>query len=280
MKQFAFLAGLPRAGSTLISSILNQNPLIYASPNSPVLPVAGPLEHAIMTSEQYLAYPKPEVVPTAILGFMNNYYSDIEKPFVIDKCRSIGLPENLDFLIRNLPYEPRVIMLVRSITDILASFANLLKNNSDKVSSIDTGVRSLPEFDESRPIGDLRADYLMRPKGPIHSPLLGVANALLESNRKYFYLIEYDNLIANPADTINGIYAFLGLEKFDHDYENIVNTTPENDELYGLDGMHDVRPKISKRELNKTELLSPYVLARYGGLDFWQNAQLGAELTP
>lgn len=271
MKQFAFLAGLPRAGSTLISSILNQNPLIYASPNSPVLPVAGPLEHAIMTSEQYLAYPKPEVVPTAILGFMNNYYSDIEKPFVIDKCRAIGRPENLDFLIRNLPYEPRVIMPVRSVTDILASFAYLVKNNSDKVFSIDTSLKSLPEFDSSRPIGDLRADHLMRPNGLIHSSLLGVANALIETNKKYFHLVEYENLIHSPKETINSIYDFLGLEKFQHDFYNIVNPVQENDEVYGLDGFHDIRPTISKRQINKTELLSPYVLKRYGGLEFWNN---------
>jgi sulfotransferase len=36
MKTYHFLAGLPRTGNTLLSSILNQNPTIYSSPLSPV----------------------------------------------------------------------------------------------------------------------------------------------------------------------------------------------------------------------------------------------------
>ena len=35
-KQYIFLAGLPRSGSTLFTSILNQNPDIFASSSSPV----------------------------------------------------------------------------------------------------------------------------------------------------------------------------------------------------------------------------------------------------
>jgi hypothetical protein len=33
-KKFFFMAGLPRSGGTLLSSILNQNPDIYVSPQS------------------------------------------------------------------------------------------------------------------------------------------------------------------------------------------------------------------------------------------------------
>ena len=36
MKTYHFLAGLPRSGNTLLSSILNQNPLIHSSPLSPI----------------------------------------------------------------------------------------------------------------------------------------------------------------------------------------------------------------------------------------------------
>ena len=36
-KKFYFMAGLPRAGSTLLSTLLNQNPRIYSGPSSPVL---------------------------------------------------------------------------------------------------------------------------------------------------------------------------------------------------------------------------------------------------
>ena len=36
-KTFYFISGLPRSGSTLLSSILNQNPRFYSGPSSPVV---------------------------------------------------------------------------------------------------------------------------------------------------------------------------------------------------------------------------------------------------
>ena len=37
MKTYFFLSGLPRSGSTLLSSILNQNPDIYCSPEQSLI---------------------------------------------------------------------------------------------------------------------------------------------------------------------------------------------------------------------------------------------------
>jgi len=36
-KKYYFMAGLPRAGGTLLKSIIDQNPDIYAGPVSPVI---------------------------------------------------------------------------------------------------------------------------------------------------------------------------------------------------------------------------------------------------
>jgi hypothetical protein len=36
-KKFFFMAGLPRSGGTLLSSILSQNPDVYVSPQSTLL---------------------------------------------------------------------------------------------------------------------------------------------------------------------------------------------------------------------------------------------------
>ena len=40
-KTFYFMTGLPRSGSTLLSSILNQNPKFYSGPSSPVVSTIG-----------------------------------------------------------------------------------------------------------------------------------------------------------------------------------------------------------------------------------------------
>jgi hypothetical protein len=64
--------------------------------------------------------------------------------------------------------------------------------------------------------------------------------------------VQYDDLINNIKSITDKIYEFCELEPFEHDFNNIVNKHPENDKVYGMIGQHDVRPTISKRELNIT----------------------------
>jgi sulfotransferase len=270
MRQFYFMAGLPRSGSTLISSILNQNPDIHASANSPMCGMMFNLERSLLASEQYNAYPKPQVMAATISGVLENYYSDIKESIVIDKSREWSIQEHFGVLLRNLPYKPKVILPVRDITDILASFINLVNQNPNKPSFIDQEIQARQEFNFYRPIDDIRCDHLMRPKGLIDNALYGVAYAMLEENREYFHLVEYEDLITNTKSTIDGIYDFFAIEKFEHDFSNIKNTVKEDDTTYGLAGMHEVRSEISRRGINKNEILSPYTLNKYSNMEFWR----------
>lgn len=269
-KNFSFIAGLPRSGSTLLSAILNQNPEIYSGPSSPMCGMMFNLEQSILASEQYSAFPKPEVLPATIFGVLENYYSDVELPHIIDKSRTWGMPEHLDVLKRNLPYEPRIILTVRSIPEILASFISLVNKNPDKPSFIDQEIQARQDFHFYKPTNDIRCDHLMRPKGVIDDGLYGIAYALLPENRKYFHIVEYNDLVSSPEETIEGIYKFLGLEAFEHDFNNIDQSLKEDDKVYGLDGMHDVRSSISSRSIDPEKILSPYVIQKYSNLEFWR----------
>lgn len=271
MKQFYFISGLPRSGSTLLTSLLNQNPQTYASSNSPVCGMMFNLERSIIASEQYAAFPKPHVMPATICGVLENYYSDIDKPIVIDKSRDWSTQEHFQVLLRNLPYDPKVIVTVRNINEILASFMYMVHQNPESPSFIDKEIQARQEFNFYRPVDDIRCDHLMRPKGIIDNALYGIAYACLEENRKYFHFVEYNDLVENTQETMNRIYDFLELDRFDHNLKNIVNVTLEDDAVYGLKGMHEVRPTIEHRKINIAEYLSPYVLNKYNGLEFWRN---------
>lgn len=271
MKKFSFLAGLPRSGSSLISSILNQNPNIYASSNSPMCGMAFNLERSIILSEQYNAFPKPKVLPNVISGLLENYYSDIDRPFIIDKSREWPIKEHFEVLLRNLSYEPKVILSVRNILDVLTSFITLINKNPNKENFIDREIQARQEFNFYRDINDIRCDHLMRPKGIIDNSLYGIAFAMLPENKKYFHIVEYDNLVYDTKNTIDKIYNFLELQKYDHDFNNIINITPEDDTIYGLDNMHEVRKNILKVSLRPEQVLSPYILNKYSGLEFWRN---------
>lgn len=273
MKTYYFMAGLPRSGSTLISSILNQNPNIYASSNSPMCGMMYNLEKNILNSEQYLAYPKPQVISNTVMGVLDGYYSDINQNIVIDKCRDWMLPEPLEMLQRNLRNDIKIIISVRDILDILASFMSLIYKNQDKINFIDFEIEQNNEFNFYREKNDIRCDHLMKPRGLIDNGLYGIYNILKYSNKEMFHLVEYEDLIANPEDEIAKIYSFLNIETFSHDFNNIENNIKEDDSIYGLIGQHDVRSSITKRNIDKNKFLSNYIINKYSNLEFWRNSE-------
>lgn len=275
-KQYAFLSGLPRSGSTLLASILNQNPAIHSGANSPMCGMMWHLEQSIVATEQFNAYPKMHVVPPMVYGILESFYADRNESLVIDKSREWSMPQHLELLKRVLPYEPKIIITVRSIIEILASFINLIHNNASNVSFIDKEIEARQEFHFYRQPDETRCDSLMRPKGPIDNALYGVMFASQPENAKYFHFVEYDDIVANTPETIKGIYEFLGLEPFEHNYENIENKFHERDETYGLYGMHDVRRRLSRSTVNIGEALTPYILSKYSNMEFWRNrGQIG-----
>jgi sulfotransferase len=267
---FHFMAGLPRSGSTLLSSILNQNPAIHAGANSPMCGMMFNLERSILASEQYRADPRPRAIPATVMGVLNGYYADITKPNVLDKSREWSIQEHFGVLLRNLPYEPRVILPVRDIRQILASFIALVHAAPPGTSFIDREIEERQEFNLYRDVDDIRCDHLMRPKGLIDNALYGIAFAMLQENQQYFHLVEYDDLIADTPGVLDGIYDFLGMERFTHDFRFITNVTPEDDRVYGLTGMHDIRPTISHSQTDPRRILSPYILGKYADLEFWR----------
>ena len=77
MKKFYFMAGLPRAGSTLLSTLLNQNPRLYSGPSSPVLGAMYATHDNFLANELYTGYPKPDSVNQIIGSIIDNWYYDI-----------------------------------------------------------------------------------------------------------------------------------------------------------------------------------------------------------
>jgi hypothetical protein len=133
----------------------------------------------------------------------------------------------MDMLRRYIHNEPKVIVLTRPIEEVVASFAELRRRNVWT--------------------GDLEAGLLEEGSEPIMRSLAGVENAR-QSGSDAFLFIEYTDLVDNPQDVLDAIYGFCDWEPFAHDLSHIKNQHPENDLIYGLLGMHDVRPNIGRRE--------------------------------
>jgi hypothetical protein len=84
---------------------------------------------------------------------------------------------------------------------------------------------------------------------PIMRSLNGVKHSKSINSGQFLY-IWYDDLLSNPQETIDKIYNFCGWNKFEHNFEDIKNLTPERDDLLNLIGLHDIRPQLSRRSID------------------------------
>lgn len=272
VKQYYFMAGLPRSGSTLLSSILNQNPDIHSGPSSPVVSTMLILENSLATDELFRAYPKPAEAAKIISSVLENFYSDINKRVIIDKNRS--WVNRLHYIPGYFGIEPKVLCPVRNIDEILTSFITMQRRTpvtkEGKLNFIDEMlVKSNMLLTD-----DNRCEFLASPNGILGQSYFGLQQALIEGKQKSLHFIEYDDLMNNPDETLRKIYEFLELPFYQHDFSKIENTHKELDsEVYGVDDMHDVRPTINKVSPNPNEILSEQVLEKCKNLEFWRNLE-------
>lgn len=265
MKQFYFMSGLPRSGSTLLTALLNQNPNIHASTNSPLLDtIHYTEEYLLKNSEQYKANPKPECAHKVLSSIPHNYYFNTPENIIVDKSR--GWVNQIEHIKDYITKEPKIICPVRDIHDIISSFLYLIQKSST-TSFIDKGL-----IERNIPItNDNRADYLMSSEGSIGLCYHALSEAYRKGNDKYLLLVDYDDLIKNPQQQLNRIYEFLEIPKFTHNFDSVKTKEDEDDSVYQLENMHTVRDKVEKIHRDNTKFLSKYILNKYKNMEFWKN---------
>jgi len=262
---YHFMAGLPRSGSTLLKSILNQNPDIHTEPVSPIVELMYWNEHYFTDSEQYLAYPKPKSAYKVISSIIDNYYEDVEKKVVIDHCRAWS--NNIERIITYITPKPKIICPVRDVLEILTSFITMIHRNKDQVSFIDQNLieKGLETTDDNR------CDFLMSKEGIVEQALWAQSQAFIRrDNEKYLHLVDYNDLLSQPDVELKKIYDFLELDFYSHDFDFIENPHRETEYQWNLKDMHSVRSKLEKKSKRPEEVLSDYVLNKYSKLEYWK----------
>ena len=263
MKKFHFLSGLPRSGSTLLTALLNQNPKIHASTNSPLLDtIHYTEEYLFYNSEQYKAHPKPQSAHKVLSSIAPNYYFDTQEEIIIDKSR--GWVNQIQHITDYITSSPKIICPVRNIQDIMVSFLCLI-HKTEKVSFIDQGLINLGMEINN----DNRCDYLMSPQGIIGMSYHALSEAFRKGHQDKILLVDYDSLTKNPQKELNRIYDFIGEERFVHSFDNIIPQFNEDDNVYQLDKMHEVRSTVEKIHRDNQKYLSEYVMNKYKHMEFW-----------
>jgi len=268
-KTFYFMAGLPRSGSTLLSSILNQNPRFYSGPSSPVVPTMIALENSLANDELYLGYPKPQQAKEIIASVLPQFYSDRPEPVIFDKNRSWTV--RMEYIPGYFDIAPKVICPVRDTAEILTSFISMLRRNpyevDGKINFVDEMLikNNIPLTDNNR------CELLASPAGILGQSVEGLQKALMEGYDQCLHFVEYKDLVNNPQETMQKIYEFLGEEPFEHTFDNLKNENRENDgKIYGFADMHEVRPVVKSTAPAPEEILSAEILEKCKNTEFWR----------
>jgi len=107
MKEFFFISGLPRSGSTLLSAILRQNPEFYADISSPVQSLVASTINVITGSESNHLIDE-ERRKSILRSLFNAYYESVSPKTVFDTSRSWTSKHHCS---RNSTHRPRLFVV-------------------------------------------------------------------------------------------------------------------------------------------------------------------------
>lgn len=261
------MAGLPRSGSTLLASILNQNPDIYVSAQSPLPNMLGAAYNQYQSKEN-LDSSRFDDIYNVVDNIIPLFHEKHPEKYIIDKNFSWLEPHPYVILENHLKNDIKVICPVRDVIEILASWNKLCEK--DKENEYD---KLIIKGDKSKKtLADKRADFFMN----FNEEGLGIRNGI-ENMKRILYpqfkhsilLVEYNDIVLNTSETIEKIYDFLGVERFEHTFSSL-KTTHEYNDIWGAKGHHEIKPEIGKEDYDLSRIFSQATIDKYSGLEFWK----------
>jgi sulfotransferase len=270
-----YQSSMPRAGSTLLQNILAQNPSFYVTPTSGLLELVFGARLSYTNNAEFKAQDRT-LMRKAFLAFsragMEAYCAALtNKPYVIDKSRGWGV--HFDLLTAMFDQEPKIICMVRDLRQILASMEKKFRQNPDR----------------NRPIENHQnlsgTTTFKRAMIHLQTPPVGLAlDRILEIHQRGWYkkilFLRFEDLTAKPAETLQQVYAYLGLPAFEHDFGNVAQVTHEDDEVFGIPGLHDIRPRVEAYQNDYLNVLGKEVVMQVQHQHAWYLNQFGYRIVP
>lgn len=169
-------------------------------------------------------------------GMLHGYFEKefSENKVVFDKSR--GWIQHLEELEQVLGYEVKILVSVRDVRSIVASFEKLYRKRDIewRFPRKEAYLNSVTTVD--------RSNQLLNSMGPIGLSINRIRDAIeRKSNR--LIILPYTSLTTNPQGMMDAIHKALGLEAFKYDCENVKQVTYEDDLFHGME-LHKIRPKI------------------------------------
>ena len=251
MKKLFFLCGLPRSGSTWLNTILNQNPDIFVTPQSPLAELLWrqySLWSECDTAEDFASDGVMEMKIPYLKEMVKLYYENLtDSPIVIDNKRGWQNLGNIEMFVEIFGERPKIICPVRNMEEIAASFAAIFQKHN-----------RVWDTDQMK---DILMDNRQQLKTTYESEY-----------RDCLHFVEYEDLVEDTENVLNGIYDFIEEPYFNHVLEEM---NPDKSYLrvasiYKLPTLHKVNSGVVKSKTRTDEFLSDSQMFRYSSLSFWK----------
>lgn len=239
MKELYFLAGFPRSGSTLLTSILYQNPTIHTEGHSALCNVMWDTLSSLECNPHLKATNREQTIADVMSMLPTAYYVNQKRDVVIDKSFTWTLSGNIDMIQKYVTPTPKFIVMERPIDEVVNSFLGLMERNNNN------GVFDISNFTGT--LRERREQAIRAEGGSLSADIRAYNNAKDHADQSMFHYVSYKDLVEKTQETLDGIYTFLGLPLFEHDLNNIENHHTEDDTVWGFKDMHTIRPVISYR---------------------------------
>jgi sulfotransferase len=239
---FVGVAGLPRAGSTLLCQLLAQHPDIqcegHSSPMCNLLLgirrmvsedqfFLSQLDHSFDTSYANLG--------NAMRGFLRGWNGECRRRVVVDKNRA--WLHAIELLLQIEP-QAKLIVCLRELGQIYGS----IEAQHQRTILVDF-IDHLADFDRFG-----RADMLFAKDKAIGAPLISL-HAVLDlppAVQARLYFMRFEDLLERPTTCVAQLYAWLGVPPCEIDPEKLTPMgAPESDSHYHMKYLHTQSKRIA-----------------------------------
>ena len=227
-KNISFLSGIQRSGSTLLTKVLNQHPMIFASNTSPLFDylffAVEKLEELKRTSSAAHYINSDAILQASIDGF----YAFTDRSHVLDKHRAWAT--NYYNVHTQVLANPKMIVTLRPVEEVVTSFHTILQKNNTPAS-----------------IATIYRDFIEE-----HVPTL-IESAQYVDN---FLVVTYQELTHMPTEAFCKIESYLELPAHKYEFDSIIDMDPENDTRWGIKDLHAVRSTISSQSISPDTVMT------------------------
>lgn len=249
-----FNSSMPRSCSTLLQNVIAQNPEIYSTPSDPVLEYLYGARANFSTTPEVKAQDTQSALKNwrgFCWGGLSGYCSAYtDKPNIAVKTR--GGTIHYEWFKSFMPYEPKMICMVRNLKSIVTSMEKLFRKNQENHQAIQNHAEMTGTSTGKR------AGIVLNSQ-PVGLALERLQECFVKDTAKNILYIRAEDFCMDPNAEMVKIYKYLDLPVYKHNFTNVEQSTVEDDRVFNIPNLHTIQQVVKPLKDDSLQILGPDV---------------------